>query len=221
MSFRIVSYFTRNTIYQNIMINYLMPCLDILKIPNAIYAIEDTGSWETNACFQPSIIWRAMKTWPNDRIVWMDADVFVRGYPTLFEDIPSRCDIGLYYRQYQDHYGEIPANMGIVTPKPELNTGVIWFNNTPKMVGFVEEWMDRCAKDEGKNHRLHLHELVNERLNDNLSFFLIPRGYAYIAEREDGKPPAVPLKDPLIVQFNASIFGKKDLYDNTQLMGEL
>lgn len=218
MAFRIVSYYTRGTIYENIMVNYLMPCLDLFLIPNAIYALEDTGSWETNACFQPSIIWRAMKTWPNDKIVWIDSDVIVRAYPSLFDEIPARCDLGLYYRKYEDHYGDVPANMGITTPKPELNTGVIWFNNTPKMVQFVEEWMARCSKDGGKNHRLHLTELVDDRLCNDLSFFLLPRSYAYIGEREDGNIPAIPLKDPIIVQFTASSFGKKNLYDSEKFL---
>lgn len=220
MSFRVVSYFTRATIYETIMVNYLMPSLNLLNIPNAIYGLNDTKSWETNACFQPSIIWTAMKTWPNDKIVWMDSDVIIRHYPTLFEEIPGRCDIGLYYMKYEDNWQNIPAQMGIDTPRPELNTGVIWFNNTPKMLAFVEEWMDRCAAEGGTGHRKHLHQLVNDRLSDDLSFFLIPRAYAYVAQREDGKVPAVPMKDPFVMQFTASAFGKKDLYNVKPFLGE-
>jgi hypothetical protein len=211
MQFRVVSYYSRSTIYESIMVNYLMPCLDLFQIPKAIYSVDDSGSWEVNATYQPVMIWRAMKTHPTEAILWMDSDIIIRGYPKLFEEIPSRCDIGLYYRQHEDHWGGVPP--GVKMPRPELNTGVIWFNNNPKMLGFVEKWMERCAEQPKTSHRIHLADLVNEYVADELSFFLIPRGYAYIAQREDGQFPAVILNDAVVVQFTASMYGKKNLYD--------
>lgn len=218
MKFRVVSYYTRKTIYEAIMVNYLLPCLEILQIPNAIYSVDNTGNWENNASFQPSMIWRALKTWPDQAIVWMDSDVIVRDYPILFEEIPSRCDVGLYYMQYSDHYNANPPH-GIEMPKPILTTGVIWFNNSPKTLALVEEWMERIAKDPKKSYRLHFTELINSRLIDSLSFFLIPREYAYIAEKDDGSIPAIPMKNPIICQFQASAYAKKDLYDTKPFLG--
>lgn len=212
MNYRIVSYYTRKTIYETIMLNYLMPCLHYLKIPYSIFIVQDCGKWETNASFQPEMIWRAMKTFENENIVWMDADVIVQDVPLLFEQIPARCDIGVYYLKHEDHWGGVPP--GVQMPKPLLNTGVIYFKNSPKMLAFVEEWMLRCSKAQGTSHRIHLAELIDDRINDDLSFFLLPRGYAYVAEREDGKMPAEPMKFPLVIQFQASVFGKKDLYDH-------
>jgi hypothetical protein len=219
MNYRVVSYYTRNTIYEVIMLNYLLPCLELLKMPNAIYAIEDTGKWEINASFQPSIIWRAMKTWPNDAILWLDSDIIIRAYPHLFDEIPNRCDIGLYYMDYADHYNANPPH-GIKMPKPILNTGVIWFNNTPKTLLLVEEWMERTSKDLKKSHRIHLEELIDDHLKDDLSFFLIPRSHAYVAETDDHSLPAIPMKEPIIVQFAASAWGKKNLYDAKPFVGE-
>ena len=217
MNFRIVSYYTQNTIYETVMINYLMPCLQLFGLKHTIFSVQDTGDWKKNSSFQPEMIWRALKTFENENIVWMDSDVIIRDYPVLFENIPERCDIGVNYLKHEDEWGGIPP--GVDMPKPQLNTGVIYFHNSPKMLKFVEEWMDRSSKNLKKSHREHLAELIDDRLNDDLSFFLLPRGYAYVAEREDGNRPAVVLQDALIVQFKMSLLGKKDLYDNTPFQG--
>jgi hypothetical protein len=210
MQFKVVSYFTRETIYETIMFNYLLPSLNTFTVPNSIYSIDDTKQWKTNAAYQPAIILKAMIQWPNEAIVWMDCDNIVRCFPRLFNEIPARCDIGIYYLQFEDHWGGTPP--GVDVPRPQLNTGVIWFNNTPKMRQFVEEWLNRCQLDKKLDHREHLELLIDDYLMGDFSFFMIPRGYAYIAEREDGEPPAVGMSDPCVMQFMASVLGKKNLY---------
>ena len=218
MSFRIVSYYTQNTIYEQIMINYLMPCLDIFSIPYFIYSRKDFGNWKKNVILQPEVIWMAMKTFPDCNIVWMDSDIMIRYYPELFNNIPERCDIGLYYRKYEDHWA-LSVPPGVDMPIPELQTSVIYFKNSPKMLEFVEEWMNRVAKDHS-NHRRILEQLVDERLCDNLSYFMIPRSYCYTVVREDGVLPAVVMNDPIIAHFEASVQGKRDLYHLENFKGE-
>lgn len=209
MKFRVASYATTNTIYETIMDNYLRPSLEKQGVPHAIFYRKDMGQWKYNVLLQPEVIWTAMKTFPDSNIVWMDSDAVVRYYPSLFEVIPERCDLGIYYMKFEDHYGGIPP--GVDMPRPELNTGVIYFKNSPKMLAFVEEWMKKSAR-RGANHRLVFEEMIDEKINDDLSFFLLPRAYAYVAERHDGKLPAVQLRDPHIIQFCASAQGKADLY---------
>lgn len=209
MGCRIVSYYTKDTIYETIMVNYLMASLVYHKLPNFLQSRKDMGSWKENVKLQPEVIWTAMMTFPNDNIIWMDADTVIRYYPYLFNEIPQRCDIGLYYMKHEDHFGGVPV--GVEIPKPSLNTGIMYFHNTPKMLAFVEEWMNRTAKT-GKDHRKVLEQLVDERVNDDLSFFLLPRAYAYLVEREDGSLPCVTMEDPIIAQFCASAQGKANLY---------
>lgn len=210
MTFRVTSYSTYGTIYETIMENYLLPSLQKHGVAAAIMSRHDLGSWKYNVLLQPEVIWTAMKTFPNDNIVWMDSDSVCRYYPSLFEQIPERCDLGLYYMEFKDHYGGVPP--GVDMPRPELNTGVIYIKNNQKMLAFIEEWMGKCAK-QGVNHRKVLDQMVVDKvLNEDLSYFKLPRAYAYLAEREDGSLPAVQMSDPYIIQFCASAQGKADLY---------
>lgn len=214
MAFRIVSYCTEKTIYEKVMQNYLYPCLGVLGIPHFITTIADCGSWEVNASYQPHVIWMAMKTFENENIVWMDSDILINDYPFLFNDIPTRCDIGVYYLRYEDHWG-IPAE-GKETPKPVLKTSVLYFKNSPKMRDFVYEWMTRTAKEQKKSHRTHLAELIDDRLSDDLSFFLLPRSHAYEAIREDGQLPVAPMQYPVVMNFVASLQTRKNLYGGAE-----
>ena len=216
MSYRIVSYYTEDTAYKDIMINYLMPSLVTHKIPNFLFVLKDKGTWKQNMLLQPSIIGLAMKTFPNDNIVWMDADTIIRKDPILFTKIPQRCDIGLYYMTYEDHYGEITK--GVPSPMPEVSTSVIYFKNCPKTLALVEKWMKLC-ENEATNKRVTLSNIVNDTLSDDLSFFVLPREYAYLVEREDGSLPAVPLIDPIVVHFEASKYTKNNLYDAKPFLG--
>ncbi len=217
MSYRVVSYYTQQTIYENIIVNYLMPSLTFYKIPHFIFSIPDLKNWQYNASLQPKIILDAMKTFPNDNIIWMDADIIIRENPVLFNQIPSRCDIGLNYLMCEEHLG-IKSIDGH-KPIPMLSTSVIYFKNSPKMISFVEEWMVKSANIQA-NHRKTLSQLVDQHLIDSLSFFMLPRTYAYLAEREDGFLPAVILKEPIICHFGMSRYGKNNLYDATPLFGE-
>lgn len=210
MKFRVVSYFTIGTIYETIMQNYLRDSVERLGVNYCIFPRHDLGNWKYNVMLQPEVIWTALKTFPTENIVWMDADSVVRYYPSLFEEIPTRCDIAVYYMEHADHYGGVPP--GVDMPRPELNTGVIYFKNSVKTLKLVEEWMAKSART-GANHRKELDKLiVSKVLEEDLSYFKLPRAYAYLAEREDGSLPCVQMKDPHIVQFCASAQGKEDLY---------
>lgn len=72
MSVKIVSYFTKGTIYESIISNYLLPCLDYFQLPYVIYDMPDLKRWDFNVVLKSKIIHTAMKTFPNDNIIWMD-----------------------------------------------------------------------------------------------------------------------------------------------------
>lgn len=208
-NFRVVSFYTYGTIYETIMMNYLLPCLDHLGMGYHIFGITDLKDWNDNANLQPGVILQAMRNFPNDNIVWLDSDTAIHRYPEMFERIPERCDIGLYYLKHEDHYGGVPP--GVDMPKPELQSTVLFIKNTPKMQEFVAEWDERCKK-KGTSRQLQLANLVDEKMVGDLSIFLLPRNYSYVLCREDGSRPAIELQSPVIVAGQASVQGKKDLY---------
>jgi hypothetical protein len=203
--------------YEDIALNYLLPSVTQFRIPHYLFVVEDMGTWAKNVSILPSIIWKAMKTFPNDNIVWMDIDTLIRYEPTLFNHIPGRCDVGLYYMKYEDHYA-LGVPPGVSMPVPELSTSVMYFKNSERMLQLVEEWMKRSSKP-GVNHRQQLAHLVNEQLNEDLSFFILPRSYAYLVEREDGSLPAVTMKDPVICHFGAGVYARENLYNAKPFLG--
>lgn len=207
MGIRVVSFYTNNTIYEQIMAQYLMPCLKLYNLSYHIFALNNLGTWKHNVRLQPSMILMAMKAFPNDNILWMDADTTIRHYPELFLRIPERSDMGVYYMDWEDHYG--PQKVG----KADLVTGVMYIKNTPKMVKFIEEWVDATTNEE-TDYRFKLMHMVDSRIEGDFSIFLLPRTYAYVATRMDGSLPAIPMIDPIVVQHQASKIAKENLHGN-------
>ena len=65
-------------------------------------------------------------------------------------------------------------------------------------------------KRTSKNYRNHLADIVDERLNVDLSFFILPRSYAYLVEKEDHSLPAVLKIAPSVLRkFSAPVNSDK------------
>jgi hypothetical protein len=195
----IVSYFTANTVYEKIMMKYLLPSLEEFNVGHHIFALKNLGSWAENVRMQATIILMAMQCYPNRNIVWLDADTTIRHYPALAQLFPERTDIGTFWLEPDTHFGKL-------NPRTELTTGILYIKNTEKMKLFTQEWEKRTLESK-KNHRIILADLIIEKQLE-LSNFFIPRAYAYVPDREDGSLPVVPLPDPVIVQHQLSHGGR-------------
>ena len=90
----IVSYFTKNTPYEQEVEN-LHESLHRFNLPHIILSVPSRGSWIKNVQINEEIILDAMEVYPDKAIVSLDADSVVQRYPALFESLD--CDFGAHY----------------------------------------------------------------------------------------------------------------------------
>ena len=205
---RFISSYTEGTIYKDIMDNYLRPSLEKFNLPHHIFSVKDLGHWAVNSRQRPLYIKQAMEMFPGENIVWIDADARILKNPDVLFHIPLSCHLGANYLLWEDHYGRITDK-----DKVEILDGTSYFQNSPEMLKFMDEWIERSVYD-GVNHRRVLGEMIDERIDDNLTMFIIPRSYCYVLTTPDGSEPVNPLKDPTIIHYNVSTKARKNLYDS-------
>lgn len=204
---RFISSFTTNTIYERIANEMLRPTLEHFALPYHIFAKPVVGSWKVNSRQRPLYIKEAMEMFPGENLVWIDADAKVLQFPDILFHIPDACDIGVNYMWWSDHYGRSKDN-----DKLEILDGTSYYKNDPKMLPFMNEWIERSVNQE-KNHRIMLDTMIKERQCE-LNIFLIPREYCYIMTQPNGEPPVIPVEKPVIAHSQASRKARHDLYED-------
>lgn len=198
---RFISSFTTNTIYERIANEMLRPSLEHFALPYHIFAKPSLGSWKVNSRQRPLYIKEAMEMFPGENLVWIDADAKVLQFPDVLFHIPDICEIGVNYLLWNQHYGKN-------SDRVEILDGTSYYKNDPKLIPFIDEWIERAVHQE-KNHRLILHDMIQERLE--LNIFLIPRDYCYIMTQPNGEPPVIPIEKPVIAHYQASRQGRNSL----------
>lgn len=122
-SFRIVAFYTWSTPYEGMIEDLRKDCRDwglnwkFVPYPN-------TGRWVRNAGLKPIFIQSMMEEFPDENIIYVDADARIRQFPTLFDDFDG--DIGVHY-----HRGQ------------ELLSGTIFLRNNAKVRKLVDRWVNQ------------------------------------------------------------------------------
>jgi len=205
---RFISSFTIGTIYEKVIQDLLVPSLEKFCLPYHIFAKPDLGEWKINSRQRPLYIKEAMEMFSGENILWIDADAKVMKYPELLFHIPEFCQVGVCYLDWTQHYGR-ESDKG----KTEILDGTSFYKNSPEMILFMDEWIERSVH-QNQNHRRILDHMIKERISGNLELFMIPRDYCYILTKPDGSAPAVPIKDCFIAHFQASRLARNNLYDD-------
>lgn len=203
---RFISSFTTGTIYEKIANEYIRASFEHWNLPYHIFAKPDLGKWDINSRQRPLYIKEAMELFDGENIVWIDADARILKYPNLFFKIPDSCHVGVNYLEHKLHYYK-PESTII-----EILDGTSYYKNCPEMITFCDEWIERSVHV-NKNHRHVLNEMINEKIKEYLNLFIIPRDYCYILNTPDGRGPAVPIENPVVVHYQASRDARHDLYD--------
>ena len=202
-----ISYYTKDTIYQDAINKYLIPSLKKLKLEYHIYDIETLGDWRSNAIQKPNILMRALNDFPDRDIIWQDADSEVLREPDLLFNIPKEYDIALYYLNWKAHYGR-EGDDG----KFELLDGTVLWRNNDRVKNFIKALID-LSTNVGKDHQKQMsYMLENGKPELKLNVFPLPRTYSYLSTKPGGFKPAIEIENPVIVHHQLSRQAKKSLY---------
>ncbi len=200
-----VSFFTKDTIYQEAINKYLIPSLKKLKLEYKIYDIETLGDWKLNAIQKPIILQRALNDFSDRDIIWQDADSEILREPDLLFNIPEEYDIALSYLNWKLHYGRDTDD-----GKYEMLDGTVFWRNNEKNKIFIKELIELSTK-KGIDHQKIMDEMLKYP-GSLMNIFPLPRNYSYLSSKPDGSKPAKELEDPVIVHHQMSRQAKKSLY---------
>jgi len=198
-----ISYYTKDTIYQDAINKYLIPSLKKLELEYHIYDIETLGDWKSNAIQKPIILQRALNDFPDRDIIWQDADSEILKYPNLLFNIPEEYDIALHYLNWKAHYGR-KGDDG----KSEMLDGTVFWRNTDKVKDFILHLIHDSTK-KGIDHQKTMAKMLE--INKAFNVFPLPRTYSYLNTKPDGSKPAIEIENPVITHHQLSREAKRSL----------
>lgn len=201
-----ISYYTKDTIYQDIINKYLIPSLQKLELKYHVYEIESKGNWRANAIQKPLILQRALDDFPDNDIIWQDADSEILREPDLLFNIPEEYDVALNYLNWKAHYGR-PTDDGIF----EMLDGTVLWRNNIAVQRFITELITESTQ-KGKDHQKTMAKMIKNK-DPKLKVFPLPRTYSYISSQPNGDKPATEIENPVIIHYQKSRNGKQSLYD--------
>ena len=179
----IVSFFTKNTIYEKEVEDLLLSC----QLHGLEYYIEprdDLGSWQENCCQKPQFILECLDRFRKP-LLWVDADAIILQRPLLsFEGI----DLAIHFNDYE---------------KRVVRSGTIYANPTASAKDLMERWRRSCVeafssgKDLPHGDQGQLPQLLLQQ--SALSVARLPVEYVQIFDRDPG-----PLEKAVILHFQAS-----------------
>ena len=200
-----ISYYTKNTIYEEATKTKLIPSLEKFNLPYHIYPVDDLGKWERNRCIRASILFDAMNTFKED-IIWTDADSIINAYPKLLYELPLNVDLAICKLSWEEMFGR-PQDKG----KFEIIAGTFLLRNTTKVKWFIKEWkektFDNADLDSVRPQKM-LEHLIYQH-NYDINTYFLPREYCYIVDTPWGTPPAVPIENPIISHYQYSRIARK------------
>lgn len=192
----IVSFATKNTPYEKVVKDFLIPSLEKWNLQYYIDYIEDRGSWAKNVYYKPEFINKMLKK-HKAPIISLDADATIEKYPELFDKLPNDIDLAAHWLEWSSWYGK--GN------KKELLGGTLYFNYNDKVLNLVNDWMMAQKKVNQYAQRV-LDETLKK--HNEINIYELPLSYCYIKTRPGSKEPLVKL-DPVVLHWQKSREYKK------------
>lgn len=194
--FVVVSAYTKNTNYENIIKNLKQDCLN-LNIPNYFIGYGSTGSWVENTMLKPQLllsVWKELSLFYKN-LIWIDADARIMLPPKYFSELSN------------DNIDFSVFQMGSIS---RVTSGTIFIKMTEAMRIFINEWKNLCeVTDDRKGDQQCLRNLISCGMYDKLNIKYKPLPYAYcyifddvLRKLEPNIPPLT--ESPVVVHMQAS-----------------
>lgn len=189
----IVSWFTKDTPYEEVMNTYLRPSLEKLDIPYKIYPVEPLKNWRQNTNLKPQIVEQALNE-INTNILVVDADAKIHDYPVLLNEIPKEYDCGLFYLNWNEWYKN-------GSDKIELCSGSMYFRNRPICKELVRTWKEIAKKNENHYTDQQNLELALKKFPE-LKIYKLPYSYCWINSLPKGQKHNVERPEKVIIEHH-------------------
>lgn len=189
-----ISYYTRNTPYEEIMNTRLLPSLKTMNLQYDIQEIPDLQNWNANTAYKSKFI-HEMLLKHKKEVVFCDADATIVKYPELLFKIPMEYDVAAHKFNWYLHWRKQAGN-----PKRELLSGTMLFRYNDKVLNLVKNYIQACEDNPGIWEQKTLQKLIQE--DSNIKLYDLPAEYCAVVLQNNELPDYI--KDPKIIHWQAS-----------------
>ena len=164
----VISGYTLNTDYEQ-EVKDLESDLKRFNLPYKLYGYESRGDWTKNTMVKAELIQRALKEYPNEDVIWLDADAVIVKEPTLFHELKDKTfDICCHYLKTRYNPNE-------------LLSGTIIFRNNDIVNSLVDDWVN--DSEEVNWDQKILQKYVDGKYEGKLKKLALPIEYIKIKPR--------------------------------------
>ncbi len=130
----IISYYTKNTPYKEVMDTCLHASLHRWNLPHDIEGIENLGSWQKNTHYKAEFI-KKMLLKHKEPIVFLDADATIEQYPKLLFELKDY-DISYHELDWMKMWRKQEGHT-----KREVLSGTLYLSYNAKILRFLDDWI--------------------------------------------------------------------------------
>lgn len=198
MSFRICSYYTIDTPYQEVAHDYLMNSLRRMNngIKSDVRGVPSLGSWQKNTSYKAQFVSTMLEHY-TDNIVFLDCDAEILRYPDLFDSIPEGYNFACHILDRNRWYGMKFDEHN----SKELLSGTLFVRNNKESRIIIKEWELTCRLSPQIWEQQILGMVLKK---NNIPIYELPISYCYIKTLPDGREPLVKCESPVITHNQVS-----------------
>lgn len=190
MKYRIISYYTIGTLYEQEVCN-LRASLDKFNLPNKIYPKQSMGSWEKN-CQQKALVIRdALNEFPNECLIWTDADSVLMKPPSFFDSLNEN-DFDLVYHILKTTYNP-----------NEVLSGTVVFNNNTLVKNIVDDWIALNSTNTAFDQKNFQQIIESDKYKSTIRVIPLPSIYIKI-NKHDKYQPGIDPNEVVICHYQLS-----------------
>lgn len=192
-SFIVCSFATKNTPYEQVAREYLLPSLINLNIPFDFSLVPSLGSWQKNTSQKPSVALLMLNKHKDKNILLLDVDCRVERPLDLFNNIPEGFNFAAHKLDHKTWYRN---NSNV----KELISSTLFIRNCQRSFEICHFWKSACSVSSEWEQRV----LDNELTGHSEPLYELPLQYFYCDSMPDGTKPFVECNDVVIRAFQAS-----------------
>lgn len=184
----VVSFFTKNTPYEQEAEEMKASALDHGVEQVYLYPVDSLGEWTKNCAQKPTVLLQACSDLKRP-FLYLDVDARFKQYPLLFDYDWTHYDIGAHYFK-----------------KTELLSGTLYINPTSNTISLLKNWESYCKLKTASWDQRMLEKAVQTYYGKKRIWELPPE-YVFIYDHSKRQYPYV--KNPVIIHYQASRKYKK------------
>ncbi len=187
-----ISYYTKNTPYEQVMKDFLLPTLIKWKLKYDVQGVENLGDWSKNTGYKSKFIIDMLEKHKED-VIFLDADATVEQYPIVFEQIPEEYDMACHFLDREKQWR-------LLNRPKELLSGTMLWRYKPKVLDLLKRWRQKVLDNPKVWEQKILQAMIDK--GEDVKIYDLPAGYTAIA-MGNGKPKAY-VTDVVILHHQVS-----------------